>query len=68
MMSLFYFQVKPGVENFCVYWKGTKEGGRWSKDGCALTQVNETHTICSSTHLSSFAVLMALRGQVGCNC
>ncbi|KAJ1060815.1 hypothetical protein K5549_020285, partial [Capra hircus] len=63
ILSFQHMKVKPGVENFCVYWKGTKEGGRWSKDGCALTQVNETHTICSSTHLSSFAVLMALRGQ-----
>ncbi|XP_042105723.1 adhesion G protein-coupled receptor E3 isoform X2 [Ovis aries] len=63
ILSFQHMKVKPGVKNFCVYWKGTKEGGRWSKDGCALRQENETHTICSSTHLSSFAVLMALHGQ-----
>ncbi|XP_069446875.1 adhesion G protein-coupled receptor E3 isoform X4 [Ovis canadensis] len=63
ILNFQHMKVKSGVEIFCVYWKGTKEGGRWSKDGCALKQVNETHTICSSTHLSSFAVLMALHGQ-----
>ncbi|XP_052498684.1 adhesion G protein-coupled receptor E3 [Budorcas taxicolor] len=63
ILSFKHMKVKPGVKIFCVYWKGTKEGGRWSKDGCALRQMNETHTICNSTHLSSFAVLMALHGQ-----
>ncbi|XP_077621587.1 adhesion G protein-coupled receptor E3 isoform X1 [Crocuta crocuta] len=47
----------------CVYWKSTKEGGQWSSDGCFLVQANQSHTICRSTHLSSFAVLMALTNQ-----
>ncbi|XP_061277831.1 adhesion G protein-coupled receptor E3 isoform X4 [Bos javanicus] len=64
ILNFQHMKVKPGVKKtFCVYWKDTKEGGRWSKDGCALKQANKTHTICSSTHLSSFAVLMALHGQ-----
>lgn len=64
ILNFQHMKVKPGVKKiFCVYWKDTKEGGRWSKDGCALRQANKTHTICSSTHLSSFAVLMALHGQ-----
>nr|XP_008540012.1 PREDICTED: EGF-like module-containing mucin-like hormone receptor-like 3 [Equus przewalskii] len=46
---------------FCVYWETTK--GRWSTDGCFLNKVNESHTICNSTHLSSFAVLMAVSSQ-----
>ncbi|XP_055285793.1 adhesion G protein-coupled receptor E3 isoform X2 [Moschus berezovskii] len=58
-----HIKVKSRVKKICVYWKGTKEGGHWSKDGCALIDTNKTHTICSSTHLSSFAVLMALHGQ-----
>ncbi|XP_040485104.1 adhesion G protein-coupled receptor E3 isoform X3 [Ursus maritimus] len=48
---------------FCVYWKSSGERGQWSRDGCFLMQVNESHTICSSTHLSSFAVLMAFSHQ-----
>ncbi|XP_032691804.1 adhesion G protein-coupled receptor E3 isoform X1 [Lontra canadensis] len=48
---------------FCVYWKSTGDHGQWSRDGCFLIQENETHTICNSTHLSSFAVLMALTSQ-----
>ncbi|XP_027403826.1 adhesion G protein-coupled receptor E3 isoform X2 [Bos indicus x Bos taurus] len=64
ILNFQHMKVKPGVKKiFCVYWKDTKEGGHWSKDGCALEQANKTHTICSSTHLSSFAVLMALHGQ-----
>ncbi|XP_070648758.1 adhesion G protein-coupled receptor E3 isoform X4 [Bos indicus] len=67
ILNFQHMKVKPGVKKiFCVYWKDTKEGGHWSKDGCALEQANKTHTICSSTHLSSFAVLMALHGQVLC--
>ncbi|XP_021568771.1 adhesion G protein-coupled receptor E3 [Carlito syrichta] len=48
---------------FCVYWKSTEQGGHWSRDGCSLVQVNRSHTICSSSHLSSFAVLMAFTNQ-----
>nr|XP_003413375.1 adhesion G protein-coupled receptor E3 isoform X1 [Loxodonta africana] len=48
---------------FCVYWESSKNGGRWSMDGCFLIHVNESHTICNSTHLSSFAVLMAFTSQ-----
>ncbi|XP_008564273.1 PREDICTED: EGF-like module-containing mucin-like hormone receptor-like 3 [Galeopterus variegatus] len=48
---------------FCVYWRSTEEGGQWSKDGCFLIEVNESHTVCSCTHLSSFAVLMAFTSQ-----
>ncbi|KAJ7989633.1 hypothetical protein DPEC_G00306550 [Dallia pectoralis] len=44
----------------CVYWDGNAGGGSWSGNGCVLEQYNDTHTTCSSTHLSSFAVLMAL--------
>ncbi|KAB1259551.1 Adhesion G protein-coupled receptor E3, partial [Camelus dromedarius] len=57
-------EMKPHVKRtFCVYWKGTKEGGHWSRDGCVLIQANKTHTTCNSTHLSSFAVLMAFDSQ-----
>ncbi|KAM6216808.1 adhesion G protein-coupled receptor E3 [Rhynchocyon petersi] len=57
-------KMKPRNEkSFCVYWKSSKEGNGWSTDGCSLIHVNESHTICNSTHLSSFAVLMAYNSQ-----
>ncbi|XP_046293355.1 adhesion G protein-coupled receptor E3 [Marmota monax] len=57
-------KMKPSSrEAFCVYWKITEAGGHWSRDGCFLTQVNQSHTVCNSTHLSSFAVLVAFTSQ-----
>ncbi|XP_037328226.2 adhesion G protein-coupled receptor E1 [Pungitius pungitius] len=41
----------------CAYWK---ESGTWSTDGCYQLTSNATHSVCACTHLSSFAVLMAL--------
>ncbi|XP_036874725.2 adhesion G protein-coupled receptor E3 isoform X1 [Manis javanica] len=59
-----HVKMKPGSQKpFCVYWKTTEEGGHWSRDGCFLIRANKSHTVCSSTHLSSFAVLMALTLQ-----
>ncbi|XP_058915753.1 adhesion G protein-coupled receptor E3 [Kogia breviceps] len=64
ILSFQHVKIKPSVKKvFCVYWKGTKEGGHWSTEGSFLIQANETHSICSSTHLSSFAVLMAFHRQ-----
>uniref|UniRef100_A0A8C9PNG0 Adhesion G protein-coupled receptor E3 n=1 Tax=Spermophilus dauricus TaxID=99837 RepID=A0A8C9PNG0_SPEDA len=60
----FCFQMNPSSRKaFCVYWKITEAGGHWSRDGCFLTQVNQSHTVCNSTHLSSFAVLVAFTSQ-----
>ncbi|XP_029545905.1 adhesion G protein-coupled receptor E2 isoform X2 [Salmo trutta] len=47
----------------CVFWsegRVQEEGGAWSRSGCVKVTSNATHTVCSCTHLSSFAVLMAL--------
>ncbi|XP_029774663.1 adhesion G protein-coupled receptor E3 [Suricata suricatta] len=52
-----------GERAVCVYWKSMKVGGQWSSDGCFLKQANRSHTTCNCTHLSSFAVLMALTNQ-----
>uniref|UniRef100_A0A3B3V5G8 Adhesion G protein-coupled receptor E5b, duplicate 3 n=1 Tax=Poecilia latipinna TaxID=48699 RepID=A0A3B3V5G8_9TELE len=45
------------VSYICAYWN---ERGVWSPDGCTQKLSNDTHTVCSCEHLSSFAVLMAL--------
>uniref|UniRef100_A0A8C9DXG9 Adhesion G protein-coupled receptor E3 n=1 Tax=Phocoena sinus TaxID=42100 RepID=A0A8C9DXG9_PHOSS len=59
-----HVKIKPSIKKlFCVYWKGTKEGGHWSTEGCFLIQANKTHSICNCTHLSSFTVLMAFDTQ-----
>lgn len=45
------------VKYVCAYWT---DEGTWSTDGCHQQDSNDTHTLCSWEHLSSFAVLMAL--------
>ncbi|XP_078387311.1 adhesion G protein-coupled receptor E3-like [Cetorhinus maximus] len=49
-----------GGGRVCAFWKTLTEGGYWSTAGCQLRVSNDTHTECSCSHLSSFAVLMAL--------
>lgn len=51
-------------ENFnpnCSFWSYSKHTmtGVWSTQDCRLLATNRTHTTCSCTHLTSFAVLMA---------
>ncbi|XP_041032932.1 adhesion G protein-coupled receptor E3-like isoform X1 [Carcharodon carcharias] len=45
----------------CVYWNRTAKGSFWSPEGCELVFSNRTHTVCRAFHLSSFAILMALK-------
>uniref|UniRef100_A0A8C6UP92 Adhesion G protein-coupled receptor L3 n=1 Tax=Neogobius melanostomus TaxID=47308 RepID=A0A8C6UP92_9GOBI len=51
-------------ENFnpnCSFWSYSKKTmtGFWSTQDCRLLGTNRTHTTCSCTHLTNFAVLMA---------
>ncbi|XP_073910029.1 adhesion G protein-coupled receptor E3 [Castor canadensis] len=63
-LTLSHIKMKPrNKETLCVYWKVTGWGSHWSTDGCFLVSVNDSHTVCNTTHLSSFAVLMALTNQ-----
>ncbi|XP_056136399.1 putative adhesion G protein-coupled receptor E4P [Lampris incognitus] len=49
------------VNYTCIYWEpGQNDGGAWSTRGCSKQFSNDTYTECSCSHLSSFAVLMAL--------
>ncbi|XP_044609105.1 putative adhesion G protein-coupled receptor E4P isoform X1 [Equus asinus] len=52
------------TEPFCVYWKGSEEGGSWSTEGCSHMGSNDSYTKCKCFHLSSFAVLLALAPKV----
>ncbi|XP_027441813.2 putative adhesion G protein-coupled receptor E4P [Zalophus californianus] len=64
---LTFQHIQPGGARrkyFCVYWKGSEEGGTWSTEGCYHVGSNDSHTKCKCFHLSSFAVLMALVPKV----
>ncbi|XP_076145715.1 adhesion G protein-coupled receptor L3 [Alosa pseudoharengus] len=45
----------------CSFWSYSKRtmAGSWSTQDCRLLGTNKTHTTCSCTHLTNFAVLMA---------
>ncbi|KAG5261284.1 hypothetical protein AALO_G00302170 [Alosa alosa] len=49
----------------CSFWSYSKRTmvGSWSTQDCRLLGTNKTHTTCSCTHLTNFAVLMAHGGQ-----
>uniref|UniRef100_A0AAQ5ZN74 Adhesion G protein-coupled receptor L1a n=1 Tax=Amphiprion ocellaris TaxID=80972 RepID=A0AAQ5ZN74_AMPOC len=45
----------------CSFWNYSERSmtGQWSSQGCRLLDTNNTHTTCSCSHLTNFAVLMA---------
>ncbi|KAL7880648.1 hypothetical protein SRHO_G00029020 [Serrasalmus rhombeus] len=51
----------------CSFWNYSERSmmGYWSTQGCKLLGTNKTHTTCSCSHLTNFAILMAHRGHVG---
>ncbi|XP_078090952.1 adhesion G protein-coupled receptor E3-like isoform X2 [Mustelus asterias] len=51
---------KPHVQVVCIALNRTGVGSYWSSQGCTVVKSNKTHTTCKCTHLTSFAVLMAL--------
>ncbi|XP_069374475.1 adhesion G protein-coupled receptor L3-like isoform X5 [Paralichthys olivaceus] len=56
--------LQQSKENFnpnCSFWSYSKRTmtGYWSTQDCRLLGTNRTHTTCSCTHLTNFAVLMA---------
>ncbi|XP_077940046.1 uncharacterized protein LOC120827136 isoform X2 [Gasterosteus aculeatus] len=48
----------------CVYWEESADGKtqdkRWSVDGCLVAYTNENYTVCSCSHLSTFALIMQI--------
>uniref|UniRef100_A0A665VSH6 Adhesion G protein-coupled receptor L1a n=1 Tax=Echeneis naucrates TaxID=173247 RepID=A0A665VSH6_ECHNA len=52
------------LENYytpnCSFWNYSERSmtGQWSSQGCRLLDANNTHTTCSCSHLTNFAVLM----------
>ncbi|XP_055366952.1 adhesion G protein-coupled receptor E1-like [Betta splendens] len=60
-VNLTFYHLNQTTESHkCAFWDSSEEGGTWSARGCSVVESNPEYTVCSCTHLSSFAVLMAL--------
>ncbi|XP_073713042.1 adhesion G protein-coupled receptor E5 isoform X1 [Misgurnus anguillicaudatus] len=60
-VNLTFSHLKQMNENLtCVFWDHELEHRGWSTRNCTKVRSDANETVCSCTHLSSFAVLMAL--------
>ncbi|XP_029364516.1 adhesion G protein-coupled receptor E1 [Echeneis naucrates] len=60
-VNLTFNHLKQSNEiHICVFWDSSDTDGAWSTQGCTLVASTSDYTVCSCTHLSSFAVLMAV--------
>uniref|UniRef100_A0A3B3SVY6 Adhesion G protein-coupled receptor L1 n=1 Tax=Paramormyrops kingsleyae TaxID=1676925 RepID=A0A3B3SVY6_9TELE len=58
-----HLQLENHFSPNCSFWNYSERTmtGQWSSQGCKLLDTNGTHTTCSCSHLTNFAVLMAHR-------
>lgn len=58
-----YLQMEHYFNSNCSFWNYSERSmmGYWSTQGCKLVDSNKTHTTCSCSHLTNFAILMAHR-------
>uniref|UniRef100_A0A8C4I1R4 Adhesion G protein-coupled receptor L2a n=1 Tax=Dicentrarchus labrax TaxID=13489 RepID=A0A8C4I1R4_DICLA len=64
IFTLRHFDVSlPYFNPNCSFWNYSERSmmGYWSTQGCKLLDSNKTHTTCSCSHLTNFAILMAHR-------
>ncbi|XP_035392466.1 adhesion G protein-coupled receptor L2-like isoform X4 [Electrophorus electricus] len=66
MFTLQHLDTENYFNPNCSFWNYSERSmmGYWSTQGCKLLGTNKTHTTCSCSHLTSFAILMAHRGHV----
>ncbi|NXI73469.1 AGRE4 protein, partial [Anseranas semipalmata] len=50
-------------ELFCMSWQLKDSKGLWTSDGCTLIGGDNSSSICSCNHFTSFAILMASRHE-----
>ncbi|CAL8272008.1 unnamed protein product [Arctogadus glacialis] len=63
IFTLEHIDVDRYFNSNCSFWNYSERSmmGYWSTQGCKLVDSNRTHTICSCSHLTNFAILMAHR-------
>uniref|UniRef100_A0A4W5QS93 Adhesion G protein-coupled receptor L1a n=1 Tax=Hucho hucho TaxID=62062 RepID=A0A4W5QS93_9TELE len=61
VFTLKHLQLENHYSPNCSFWNYSERSmtGQWSSQGCRLLDTNSTHTTCSCSHLTNFAVLMA---------
>ncbi|XP_028840923.1 adhesion G protein-coupled receptor L1 isoform X3 [Denticeps clupeoides] len=60
VFTLKHLQLENHFSPNCTFWNYSERSmtGQWSSQGCRLLDTNDTHTTCSCSHLTNFAVLM----------
>ncbi|XP_036410875.1 adhesion G protein-coupled receptor L2-like isoform X4 [Megalops cyprinoides] len=63
LFTLEHIDTEHYFNSNCSFWNYSERSmmGYWSTQGCKLLGVNKTHTTCSCSHLTNFAILMARR-------
>lgn len=59
-LTFYHLKESPNSSHTCVFWDSSDQEGTWSTRGCSMLESTPNYTVCSCSHLSSFAVLMAL--------
>lgn len=61
MNRIFFCQMQHYYNSNCSFWNYSERSmmGYWSTQGCKLVSSNKSHTTCSCSHLTNFAILMA---------
>ncbi|XP_047036956.1 latrophilin Cirl isoform X4 [Helicoverpa zea] len=59
-ITMKHIKVENVTNPACVFWDYTLHG--WSPEGCQVEWSNATHTGCSCSHLTNFAILMDVHG------
>ncbi|XP_028855531.1 adhesion G protein-coupled receptor L2 isoform X5 [Denticeps clupeoides] len=67
IFTLEHIDMQHYFNSNCSFWNYSERSmmGYWSTQGCKLIGGNKTHTTCSCSHLTNFAVLMAHQEIVG---
>ncbi|KAF3835178.1 hypothetical protein F7725_027736 [Dissostichus mawsoni] len=69
IFTLEHIDIEHYFNSNCSFWNYSERSmmGHWSTQGCKLLDSNKTHTTCSCSHLTNFAILMAHREtSIGC--
>uniref|UniRef100_A0A672RB42 Adhesion G protein-coupled receptor L2 n=1 Tax=Sinocyclocheilus grahami TaxID=75366 RepID=A0A672RB42_SINGR len=63
IFTLEHIDMQHYYNSNCSFWNYSERTmmGYWSTQGCKLIHANKSHTTCSCSHLTNFAVLMAHR-------